>query len=67
MENFNVREALQKSGYDGGEKFSSPAEVREYFTRKNFLDMGGECDWTDEQLTKMANWIIQHREHCSFA
>ena len=66
MENFNLSEALRESGYGEGQKFASPAEVREYFTRKNMRDMFNECDWTDEQLTKMANWIIQHREHCSF-
>ena len=58
----------ERFGFDNGEKFTSPNEVREYFTMKNMREMiGSECDdMTQDELDESASLVINQGFHCAF-
>lgn len=72
--------ASQLTGFDFGEQFSSPQEVREYFTVSNIREMFGgpvctspppETDaddgciyTTQRELDEMAEAVIENGWHC---
>ena len=63
-----TNEELESTGYNAGEKFTSPAQVRDYFTARNFTAMFGEhCEIpTGDVLADMAAIVINNKLHCEF-
>lgn len=63
-----TNEELESTGYANGDRFSSPAEVRDYFTGRNFLAMfGGHCHIPPgDVLNAMASYVINNKLHCDF-
>ena len=56
--------ALDSTGYENGEQFASEAEVREYFTVANMVDMFGPEDGgtlAQDELDAMAADVIANR------
>lgn len=68
MSTDELREALAGSGHDQGEAFRSEAEVRAYFTRKNYRNMFGREDGavSQDRLDELAAEVIRTRAHCAF-
>lgn len=61
------------TGYANGEKFTSPQQVREYFTIENMRQMTGGAwgGWPEEidqeTLSAYAECVIESEDHCDFA
>ncbi len=67
--------ASGRTGYDCGERFDSPEEVREYMQLETVGDLGDYCgplDFTHRtglhqiDLDQIAEVIIRTRSHCAF-
>ena len=55
------------TGFANGDKFTSAAQVRKYFTVKNIQGMfGGECGTSAATLRAWAALVIKNRWHCAF-
>lgn len=55
------------SGFDNGEQFGSPEEVRNYFTIDNLVNLFNEpCPFSQEQLNEMAEIVILNEWNCVF-
>ncbi len=62
-----MKEKLEATGYANGAKFSSSAEVRDYFSGRNFARMfPGDPVPTGDELDDMAAYVINNRLHCDF-
>jgi len=58
-----------RTGFDAGDKFHSPAHVRAYFRRDELLSCfhGEELSIPDQEyLDYAAQLVIEHRWHCRF-
>ena len=63
----SAEKGLACSGYDQGDKFRSPEEVREYFSKENFAMMFPNDEVPDpEAFEEMAELVIAERRHCNF-
>jgi hypothetical protein len=70
------REISEFTGFDGGERFPSEGEVRQYFTVENMraLGLGGSDEGsergnhalTQDELDRMSETVIKNRWHCDF-
>lgn len=60
MENV-TRHIIDNSGYDEGDPFHTDDEARQYFTVQNFIDMFGECEYTQDQLDVAAAHIVENK------
>ena len=62
----NPTEISEITGFDMGEKFDTEAEVREYFTISNMLNMNPDFAddyWTQDDLDAMAESVIENHWH----
>ena len=59
--NFRIR--LMQLGYYNGETFDSQGSIRAYLTVAAIREMFDECDYTQDQLDRLADLAIEHREH----
>ncbi|MFH1016700.1 MAG: hypothetical protein V1798_00795 [Pseudomonadota bacterium] len=63
---------LDDSGMYGGERFGSPQEVRQYFTRESFTVMfGPELDQetpfpSAREFELMTDLVLRRKLHCDF-
>jgi hypothetical protein len=74
-ENYLLQRASDATGYDYGDDFNSPDEVRMYMQIHELGQMADNCgaadftartDLTQEDLDTMAEEIIRTRSHCNF-
>lgn len=54
------------TGFANGDEFTTEAQVREYFTVANMLDMFSECPQTQAELDEMADAVVANGWHCAF-
>lgn len=56
------------TGFANGDQFTSPEQVRGYFTVENmqFMGLGGEPMVDQDTLDAWAELVIEHRLHCAF-
>ncbi len=62
----NFDEISAFTAFDKGEKFNDEEQVREYFTVDNIIEMFGECAFSQAELDRWANRVLQERRHCDF-
>ncbi|HEC40886.1 hypothetical protein LCGC14_0876630 [marine sediment metagenome] len=43
----------------GIEQFDTIQEIKDYFTRESFIDVFGECMWTDYELYDLTNIALE--------
>lgn len=67
MDRQQMIDALNKTGYDAGDEWSSEQEVRDYFSVEAQLELFGDQAVTDhDTLDAMAQHVIDNRLHCAF-
>lgn len=67
LQDLNTRQEISETtGFDRGEKFDSPNDVREYFTEKAMTEMGFTNDLAQSELNGMADDVVEHHWHCNF-
>lgn len=54
------------TGFANGQKFTTEAQVKEYFTTANMSDMFGEPHPTQSELDAMVDLVIANWWHCDF-
>jgi len=55
------------TGYDAGDRFSSPEDVRAYFQPREHLRMfGRQAVTAPDLLREWAETVIARRSHCAF-
>lgn len=62
----NFDEINGKTGFANGEKFTSYAQVMDYFTVENITMMFGECVLTPQELSEMGTLVIINKCHSEF-
>jgi hypothetical protein len=61
-------EINDSTGFANGEKFTTQAQVRSYFTMSNMHEMfGPHCEVDESTLTDMADAVICEKWHCEFS
>ena len=72
MSYYTEQEISERTGFDLGETFSSPGQVRWYFNRVRLAKCLGDYSTskglpTQPELNRMAETVIENQWHCEFS
>ena len=64
--NMNAQQIAESTGCYDGDEFTSPKDVKNYFTVANFKSMFGSCEEDQDVLDAWAETIIVEQYHCEW-